>query len=250
MKLLEQIDQEFATKYSPSTIASYRPIIVSYLKWLVEAQGLESHEALGQTGFDECAEYLNALPVQSASKRNQTIAALAALYKTIRRPVNLAPFRARQEYHTIPDYILTPEQVNQLVYHLNYPHKIIAWLMYASGLTISECLSLTASDIHLKDSRAGRAEIPEWTAKRLEVWLEDNLLKPNEPLFKLGPHHFNQVLKRAAKAIGLPQLSSMTLRYSGVVRLYEADRSEAYIRRWLGVGGLTFKRRYAKLKPG
>ena len=250
MKLLEQIDQEFATKYSPSTIARYRPVIVNYIKWLEKVKGVSSQEALGQTGLEECAEYLNALPVQSASTRNQTIAALSAFYKIIRRPVDLAPFRARQEYHTLPDYILTSEQVNKLVYHLNYPHKIIAWLMYASGLTISECLSLTASDIHLKDSRAGRAEIPEWTAKRLEVWLEDNLLKPNDPLFKLEPHHFNQVLKRAAKALGLPHLSSMVLRYSGVVRLYEAGRSEAYIQGWLGVGDQTFKRRYAKLKPG
>ncbi len=250
MKLLDQIDQEFAAKYSPSTIARYRPVIVSYVKWLLETQGLKSHEALSQTGFNECTEYLNTLPVQSASKRNQTIAALSALYKVIRHPLNLAPLRARQKYHTIPDYILTPEQVNKLVYHLNYPHKIIAWLMYASGLTLSECLLLTASDIHLKDSRAGRAEISEWTAKRFELWLEDNLLKPNEPLFKLKPHHFNQVLKRASKNTGLPHLSSMVLRYSGVVRLYEAGRSEAYIRRWLGVGDQTFKRRYAKLKPG
>ncbi len=250
MKLLEQIEQEFAVKYAPSTIARYHPAIVSYLKWLVQTQSLENYEALGQTGFEECAEYLNSLPVKSASKRNQTIAALSALYKAIRRPVDLAPFRVKQEYQAIPDYILSQKQVNQLVYHLNYPHKIIAWLMYDSGLTLSECLSLTASDIHLKDSRAGRAEIFDWTVKRLELWLEDNLFEPNDPLFKLGPHHFNEALKRAAKTMGLPHLSSMTLRYSGVARLYEAGRSEAYIRRWLGVGDLTFKRRYIKLKSG
>ncbi len=98
MKLLEQIDQKFAAKYSPSTIASYRPAIVSYLKWLVETKSLASYEALAQTGFDECTEYLNTLPVQSASTTNQTIAALSALYKAIRRPVDLAQFRVRQEY--------------------------------------------------------------------------------------------------------------------------------------------------------
>jgi hypothetical protein len=64
--------------YAPATIARYRPAIVSYLKWLVRVQCIKTYAAVGQTGFDAGAAYLNTWPVQSAAKRNQTIAALSA----------------------------------------------------------------------------------------------------------------------------------------------------------------------------
>ena len=104
--------------------------------------------------------------------------------------------------------------------------------------------------ICFQEERAGRAEISNWTVKRLEVWIEDHLLGENDLLFQLKAHQFNKVLKRAAQAGGLSPISSMVLRDSGVMRLYEAGRTEAYIQRWLGVSGQTFQRRYAPLKPG
>jgi integrase len=250
MKLLDQIDQEFSRKYAPTTIARYRPAVVNYLKWLVIEQGVHTRQALSQTGFDECAAYLQSLPRQAASTTNQTLAALMALYKVIHHPVDLTGLRARQKIYTLPEYILNNEQVSRVVHHLNYPHKLIAWLMYASGLTLSECLALRVSDICFPEERAGRAEISDWTVKRLEVWIEDRLLRENDLLFQLKAHQFNKVLKRAAQTSGLSPISSMVLRDSGVMRLYEAGRTEAHIQRWLGVSGQTFQRRYAPLKPG
>ena len=129
MKLLDQIDQEFSRKYAPATIARYRPAVVNYLKWLVKEQGVDSRQALGQTGFDECAAYVQSLPLQAASTTNQTLAALMALYNVIHQPVDLTGLRARQKTHTLPEYILNHEQVCRVVHQLNYPHKLIAWLM-------------------------------------------------------------------------------------------------------------------------
>ena len=80
-----------------------------------------------------------------------------ALYNVIHHPVDLTGLRARQNTHTLPETILNHEQVCRVVHQLNYPHKLIAWLMYASGLTLSECLALTVSDICFPEGRAVRA---------------------------------------------------------------------------------------------
>lgn len=247
MKTLNIIDVEFK-KYKSTTICQYRPVIKRYLIWLYKNQSATDKATLCATGLPECIKFLDAQPLQSPSQRNQQIAALSAMYNALGCTVDLSSLRARQKFDNFPEYVLPHAQVCKIIHTLNYPYKTIAFLIYASGLTISQILSLTTTDVDLDNLRAGRAEISKWIAKRLEIHLED--AAESEKVFNVSRAWFNKRFRHACRRVGLPDIiTPQTLRHSGVVRLFEAGRSDAYIVQWLGVTAQTFKRRYRWLEP-
>jgi integron integrase len=84
----------------------------------------------------------------AASTQNQALCALVFLYKeVVGRPLgDLGPYRYAQRPSKLP-VVLTQDEVVELIGALNPPYRLMAEIMYGSGLRVSECIALRVQDI-------------------------------------------------------------------------------------------------------
>src|SRR5512147_1810078 len=86
----------------------------------------------------------------SASTQSQAASASTFLFREVlgRCPVGLAPLgRARASTRT--PVVLAPEEVAQLLRALRGSHRLLAALLYGSGLRLAECCRLRVRDLDL-----------------------------------------------------------------------------------------------------
>lgn len=103
-------------------------------------------------GGEEVNAFLTSLALEdhvSAATQNQALCALLFLYREVLRE----PFpwmddlvRARRPFR-VP-VVLTPEEVKHLLDHLTGTTRLIAILLYGSGLRLLECLQLRVKDVN------------------------------------------------------------------------------------------------------
>ena len=147
---------------------------------------------------------------------------------------------------------------------IHYRNKALLTLIYASGLRISEALSITKK--HLENS-----ELIKITGKgnreRIIPWIEQSRLliqqyvallpysvESNEPIFRgkrgapLQRAVFNRELIHLRRALGLPEhLSSHSFRHSFATHLLENGADLRSIQDLLGHQSLSTTQRYTKI---
>jgi integron integrase len=160
--------------YSPRTVDAY----VSWVKRYVRFHGTRNPAEMGAT---EVAAFLSHLAVEgkvSAATQNQALAALLFLYQEVlRQPLGHVESVRAKERRRLP-VVLTRREVAAVLKHIDGPARLVAGLLYGSGLRLMEAVTLRVKDLDL-ERREIRVRAGKGGADRVTV-LPDLLVAPLE----------------------------------------------------------------------
>jgi integron integrase len=144
-KLLDRLRNSIrARHYSPRTEEAY-------LMWAKRFILFHNKRHPSSMGGDEVNAFLSSLAIDdrvSASTQNQALNALLFLYRHVLQdplPWLQDVVRARRPMH-LP-VVLTPDEVRVVIDHLNGVSRLVALLLYGSGLRLLEALTLRVKDV-------------------------------------------------------------------------------------------------------
>ncbi|HMN10418.1 MAG TPA: integron integrase [Gemmatimonadaceae bacterium] len=87
----------------------------------------------------------------SASTQNQARAAIVLLYRAVLQlPIGETPAVARAKAGARVPNVLDPDEVRQVLSHLNGDARLVVMLLYGAGLRLMEALTLRVKDVDLK----------------------------------------------------------------------------------------------------
>jgi len=150
-KLLDRVRLSArACHYSPRTEACY----VGWIRRYIRFHGMRHPREMGR---GEITAFLSALAMRgrvSASTQNQALSALLFLYKDVLAlpvPWMNDVVRAKRP-HRLP-VVLTREEVGCVLAELTGVPRLMATLLYGSGLRLMECARLRVKDVEIERSR-------------------------------------------------------------------------------------------------
>jgi integron integrase len=146
-KLLEQVRDKIRVKHY-----SYRTE-QSYVQWIKRFIIFHNKQHPKDMGEKEINEYLTFLAVKSkvaASTQNQALNAIIFLYRDVLKHNigDLGNFERAKKSEKIPT-VLTREETASIFKYLNYEYKLMAGLLYGSGLRLKECIRLRVKDVDI-----------------------------------------------------------------------------------------------------
>lgn len=123
----------------------------AYLNWIRRYILFHQKRHPSDMNTPEIEAFITHLAVEehvSASTQNQALAAILFLYHSVlqhelERPVDAVRAQARQRLPVVLDR----SEVRQVIDCLSEPYRLMAQLMYGSGLRLMECLRLRVKDI-------------------------------------------------------------------------------------------------------
>jgi len=123
----------------------------SYIAWITRL--IRFHDGSHPTELDKyhIVEYLNYLAEDrqvAGSTQNQALCAIVFLYKHILEEEigELKNLKRAKEQKTVPT-VLSKAEVKKVLKQMSGQKKLITWLMYGTGMRISEVLRLRVKDI-------------------------------------------------------------------------------------------------------
>ena len=160
-KLLEQVRHLLqARRYSSRTEEAYVAWIRRYILFHSKRHPIE-------LGEQEISAFLSHLAVEdrvAASTQNQALSALLFLYKEVlHREIRFIAGVARARRPAKVPVVLSAEEVRRILAKLTGQYRLMAELLYGSGLRLLECLRLRIKDVDLeylhitvRDSKGGK----------------------------------------------------------------------------------------------
>ncbi|WP_411727954.1 tyrosine-type recombinase/integrase, partial [Methyloglobulus sp.] len=125
--------------YSPKTLKSYR----SWARHFQAFTKSKDYEALNQQDVVDFLSHLAVVKQVSASSQNQAFNALLFLYKhVLKKEFGEIKGVARAKRRPYIPVVLSREEIDTIVEHLDEPVNLIAKLLYGCGLRLFECLNL------------------------------------------------------------------------------------------------------------
>ncbi|MBN2403458.1 MAG: integron integrase [Spirochaetes bacterium] len=123
----------------------------SYIEWIrrfIYFHNMHDPEKMAEKEINEFVTYLALKENVSASTQNQALCAVIFLYKQILKKEigNLDGLIWSKKPKKIP-IVLSREEIKRLLSELSGIHRIMANLLYGSGLRLLECLRLRVKDI-------------------------------------------------------------------------------------------------------
>lgn len=128
----------------------------SYLQWVRRFVRYHNHENIQGMGNPEVIEYLNYLVNErdvSGSTHNQALSAIVFMFGNV-LDVDLSGMKGivhAKKKKNLPS-VLSRNEVRQLLSAMRGTAKRIAWLMYGTGMRISEALRLRINDIDFENN--------------------------------------------------------------------------------------------------
>jgi integron integrase len=123
----------------------------AYIRWVLRYIHFHDKRHPAQLGSGEVAQFLSALAVRSgvsSSTQNQALAAISFLYKVVlNAPLEGMDQVARAKRSVRLPVVLTREEVKRVIEELEGTPRLIATLLYGSGLRVLECLQLRVKDV-------------------------------------------------------------------------------------------------------
>jgi integron integrase len=159
-RLLEQVHDRMRQKhYSPRTERSYKDWIIRYVHY----HGMKHPAEMREAEITAYLTYLAVVRRVSASTQNQALAALLFLYKEILR-IELGwcdqIVRAKRPVR-IP-VVLTREEVRAILSRMHGVTRLMAALIYGTGMRLTECTQLRIKDVDFRRNeirvRAGKGQ--------------------------------------------------------------------------------------------
>ena len=127
----------------------------AYVQWIVRFIHFHKMQHPQEMDHTHIEAFLNHLALQNvaASTQNQAFSALLFLYKNVLDQALPDPIKAirAKKPQRLPT-VLTRTEVGQVIDSLSSSHKLIASLLYGSGLRLLECLRLRVKDIDFAQS--------------------------------------------------------------------------------------------------
>ncbi len=144
-KLLDQVRAVLRRKhYSRRTETSY----IAWIKQFVTFNGMRHPRQLGSAEVNAFLTHLAVADRVAASTQNQALSALLFLYREvlgIELDLQLTAVRAKRP-RRLPT-VLTPSEVQQVLQQLSGRYRLMAQLLYGSGLRLMECVRLRVKDV-------------------------------------------------------------------------------------------------------
>ncbi len=198
--VLERIRQAIRSRgYSPRTEEAY-------CTWIARFSAFHSRRPLRQLGALEIQTFLSHLATVknvSASTQNQALAALLFFYIHVLGipPEKLGEFvRAKRPQH-LP-VVLTPREVGAVLGKMSGVPRIMASVLYGSGLRLMECCRLRVKDVDLERReivvRSGKGQ------KDRRTMLPERLLAPVRMHLAEVREQHEQDLARGTGVVELP----------------------------------------------
>jgi integron integrase len=151
-KLLDQLRDAIRIKqYSPRTEKTY-------LHWVREYILFHNKRHPKEMGVAEINQFITHLVVErkaSASTQNQAISAILFLYRYILNidlDQSALGFIRPKKGKRVPT-VLSKDEARVIIANMNQPYKLMAQIMYGSGLRLMECLRLRVKDIDFDNHR-------------------------------------------------------------------------------------------------
>jgi len=146
--------------YSPKTLKSYR----SWARHFQAFTKSKDYEALNQKDVVDFLSHLAVVKQVSASSQNQAFNALLFLYKhVLKNEFGEIKGVARAKRRPYIPVVLSREEIDLIVEHLDEPVNLIAKLLYGCGLRLFECLNLR---VHCFNFDAGILTVHDGKGKR------------------------------------------------------------------------------------
>lgn len=144
-KLLEQVRLACLRRhYSPRTAKSY----VYWCRQFILFHNKQHPKDLGKSDLEKFLNYLVTQRHLSASSQSQALSALIFMYKQVLEiePGLLDKLERVKRKSFLPT-VLSQDEVRQIVGHMQGTPKLMAQLIYGTGLRVSECTQLRVKDI-------------------------------------------------------------------------------------------------------
>ena len=144
LKLIDRVRAEIRRRnYSYKTEQAYVNWIIRFIRF----HGTVHPDNLTDADVTAFLNYLANEKNVAASTQNQALSALVFLFKQVlNRPLNLDGLKRAKKPLKLP-VVLSRDEVSALLSELSGLNKLIAELLYGSGLRISECLRLRVHDV-------------------------------------------------------------------------------------------------------
>lgn len=146
MRLLDQVRQVIRKKhYSYKTEEAY----VQWIKRFIIFNG-KKHPA--EMGEKEISRFISHLAINrnvAASTQNQALNALVFFYKHVLNIElgDFGPMERAKKPKKIP-VVMSKNEVERVLSHMTGTHRLMAQVIYGSGVRLSECLRLRVKDIN------------------------------------------------------------------------------------------------------
>ncbi len=139
-------DRAAVRRYSPRTVQAYARWVLAYIRF----HERRHPRALGPEHVRAYLTYLARVRGVAASTQNQALAALQFLYRDVlEQPLPLAHGIApAKRPHVLPN-VLSREDVRTVLVELRGVTRLMALLLYGSGLRLMECCQLRLKDVDL-----------------------------------------------------------------------------------------------------
>lgn len=146
LKLMEQVKQTMQYyQYARTTERLYSKWILEYIYFFEKKKHPRD---LGEKDVERFLSHLASKRKVSPSTQRQALNALVFLYKDVlNSPLNdkIAPIRAKKRKK--PPTVLTQLEIQSLFDNLGGTHKLMARLIYGSGMRLMECVRLRIQDV-------------------------------------------------------------------------------------------------------
>jgi len=131
--------------YSPKTLQAYKI-------WTQKFQTFTKSKDARSLTMDDVKSFLSFLAVEkkvAASTQNQAFNALLFLFRhVLEKEFGKVEGVVRAKRRAYIPVVLSREEVNRVIVHLEYPYDLVAKLLYGCGLRLFECLKLRIQDLN------------------------------------------------------------------------------------------------------
>lgn len=190
-------------RYSRRTEAAY----IAWVRRFVRFHGMQHPRAMTPSHVRAFLSHLTIEQKVSASTQNQALASLLFLYRDVlRMPLPWLDGIERAKRPRRLPCVLTREEAWRMIDGLSGSSKLIAILMYGSGLRLTEAVNLRVKDVDLQ-SRAVTVRSGKGEKDRITV-LPERLLDPLEAQLDCARRLWLQDLRDPRFAIALPDALS------------------------------------------
>src|SRR5438445_954233 len=179
-KLLDQVRDTIRRKhFSIRTEQSY----TEWIRRFILFHNKRHPSEMAETEITEFLTHLARDRHVAASTQNQALSALLFLYKEVlRQEIGWLEGVQRAKRPARLPVVLTRDEVHKIFAHLHGMHRLMAGLLYGSGLRLMECVRLRVKDVDLgylritvRDGKGGKDRVtmlPVNLAKSLERHLQ------------------------------------------------------------------------------
>ena len=180
-KLLERVKRRIRAKHmSRRTQTAY----VLWIRRFIRFHGLRHPDAMGEPEVTEFLTHLANDRNLGASSQNQAASALIFLYREVlgRPEIAWADQVVRARRGTRIPVVMTRDEVRKVLGHLDGEKRLIAEILYGSGLRLMESLQLRIKDVDLgrrelviragKGDKDRRTMLPQGIAQKIARQIE------------------------------------------------------------------------------